>query len=88
MRRVAARGTGRPLALTAVSLQAHAHVDIDICAMKRSQSEAQQCYEYGADGGMLRMKENFSLSTAFSHFFLVIPQRLRLVTGGDHTGFP
>ncbi|MFD1556004.1 hypothetical protein ACFSHT_10265 [Paraburkholderia silviterrae] len=45
------------LALATISLQAHAYVDI--CEMKRSQAEAQQCYQYGANGGMLRMKENY-----------------------------
>ncbi|CAJ3295181.1 Uncharacterized protein conserved in bacteria [Burkholderia pseudomallei] len=45
------------LALALAATQAHAYVDI--CAMKNSQSEAQQCYQYGANGGMLRMKENY-----------------------------
>lgn len=45
------------LVLAAVTVQAHAYVDI--CEMKRSIAEAQQCYLYGAKGGILRMKENY-----------------------------
>ncbi|WP_066731110.1 hypothetical protein [Cupriavidus sp. D384] len=44
------------LILAVVGTQAYAYVDI--CNMKRSQAEQQQCYQYGASGGMTRMREN------------------------------
>ena len=45
------------LILAIIATQAHAYVDI--CNMKRSQAEQQQCYQYGASGGMIRMKKNY-----------------------------
>ncbi|MBP0635913.1 lysozyme inhibitor LprI family protein [Cupriavidus sp. AcVe19-6a] len=45
------------LILAAAATQASAYVDI--CNMKRSQSEQMQCYQYGASGGMMRLKKNY-----------------------------
>lgn len=45
------------LILTAIATQASAGV-ADICNMKSSQYERDQCIEYGARGGMLRVKGN------------------------------
>jgi len=45
--------------LTLLTLAAHAQTrPSDICKMKRSQYERDQCLEYGARGGMLRVKGN------------------------------
>lgn len=45
------------LALSTVSIQAQSGVS-DICKMKRSQYEYDQCIEFGARGSMLRVKGN------------------------------
>jgi|GEM_PF-1918447 len=47
------------LALSTFAFQAHAQFRAsDICNMKRSQSERDQCLEYGLRGSMLRVKGN------------------------------
>ena len=56
------------LTLSTLAIQAHAQPRAsDFCNMKRSQSERDQCLEYGLRGSMLRVKGNTQRLLDSSH---------------------